>query len=108
MRTAWIFLVLAAAAEALYGIAVFHSRGFKLLWPTLGALVAGLITTILLGLAMRQMPVGLAFAIWSGLATLGTVAYGIIALGETASFVRLALVVVVLAGIVGLKITSTH
>ena len=105
---AWVLLILAAAAESAYGIAVYHSRGFTLLWPSLGAVVAGITTSILLGWSMKDLPVGLAFAAWSGLAALGTVAYGILALGESASLVRLALIGLVLAGIVGLKLTSTH
>ncbi len=108
MSIHWIYLIVAAIAEALYGIAVFHSRGWTQLWPTVGAVVAGILTTVLLGLSMKGLPVGLAFVVWSGLAAIGTVLYGITALGEARDPMRLALMGMILVGIVGLKFTSTH
>jgi quaternary ammonium compound-resistance protein SugE len=104
----WIHLLIAAIAEALYGICLFHSRGFTLLWPSVGAVAAGVLTTFFLGLSMKTLPVGLAFVVWSGLAALGTVLYGIAMLGESRDPLRLFLMGMILIGIVGLKYTSTH
>ena len=108
MSIHWIYLLLAAFAEALYGICVFHSRGWTLLWPSVGAVAAGIVTTVFLGLSMKGLPVGLAFVVWSGLAAIGAVLYGITALGEARDPMRLALIGMILAGIVGLKMTSAN
>ena len=104
---AWIYLLLAAVAEAAYGIAVHHSRGFTLVGPTIWAVVAGIATTILLGLSMKTLPLGMAFVIWAGLAAVGTVIYGIAAFGEPRDFMRLGFIALILAGVVGLKVTSS-
>ncbi len=104
----WIHLLIAAFAEALYGIFLFHSRGFTLLWPSIGAITAGILTTVFLAISMKTLPVGLAFVVWSGLAALGTVLYGIAMLGESRDPMRLALMGMILIGILGLKYTSAH
>ena len=108
MSIHWIYLIFSAITEALFGIAVYHSRGWTQLWPSLGAVVAGILTSVLLGFSMKGLPVGLAFVVWSGLAAICTVLYGIIALGEARDPMRLALMGMILVGIVGLKFTSTH
>lgn len=104
----WIYLLLAAVAEALYGIGLYHSRGFTALWPSVLGIVAGIATTWLLALAMKGLSIGVAFVIWSGLAAIGTAAYGIIALGESRDLLRLGMMGLILAGIVGLKLTSSN
>ena len=108
MNLSWIFLLLAAVAEVLYGIGVYHSRGFTQLWPSLLALIAGVVTTLLLGLAMKHLPIGISIAVWSGLACVGTAAYGIVCLGEARDLVRLGLMTLIVAGTVGLKLISSH
>ena len=108
MVISWIYLILAAIAEALFGIGLFHSRGFSVFWPSLLAVAGGLATAILLGIAMKQLPIGLAFVVWSGLAALGTAAYGMIALGEPRDTVRILCMVLILGGVGGLKYTSSH
>jgi len=106
--SAWIYLIIAAIAEAVYGISLYHSRGFTLLIPSSISVAAGLATTILLGLSMKSLPIGVAFVIWSGLAALGTAGYGMIVLGESRDLLRLGLMALILGGIAGLKLTSTH
>ena len=103
----WVYLLLAAVAEALYGIGLFHSRGFTVLWPSVLGIVAGIATTWLLALAMKGMSIGVAFVVWSGLAAIGTATYGIIMLGEARDAARLGMMGLILAGVVGLKMTST-
>jgi quaternary ammonium compound-resistance protein SugE len=103
----WLYLLLAAVAEALYGIGLYHSRGFTKLWPSTLGIVAGIATTWLLALAMKGMSIGVAFVVWSGLAAIGTAIYGIAALGESRDLARLAMMGLILAGVVGLKLTST-
>ncbi len=102
----WLYLLSAAVAEALYGIGLYHSRGFTQLWPSVLGIVAGVATTWLLALAMKGMSIGVAFVVWSGLAAIGTAAYGILALGEARSALRLGMMSLILIGVVGLKLTS--
>lgn len=103
----WVYLLLAAVAEALYGIGLYHSRGFTQLWPSVLGITAGIATTWLLAMAMKGMSIGLAFVVWSGLAAVGTAAYGIIALGEAKDLIRLGMMGLILTGVIGLKLTST-
>lgn len=104
----WALLILAAIAEALFGIATFYARGFTQLWPSVGAVIAGTSTAILLGFAMKGLPLGVAFAVWSGLAAVGTVVFGIIYLGESRSPLQLGLIAMILIGVAGLKLISPN
>lgn len=104
----WTYLLLAAVAEAAFGIGMFYSRGFTQLWPSVGGVIAGIATSILLSFAMKDLPLGVAFAVWSGLAAIGTVIYGIVFLDESRSVLQLGLIALILAGVVGLKLTSTN
>ncbi len=104
----WIYLILAAIAEALFGIGMYYSRGFTQLWPSVWGIIAGIITAVLLNYAMKGLPLGVAFAVWSGLAAIGTVVYGMIMLGESRSPLQLGLIALVLIGVIGLKLTSSN
>ncbi len=106
MNQAWLCLILAAIAEALFGIGLFHSRGFTVFWPATLAVVAGIGTSILLGISMRTLPIGLSFVVWSGLASLATAGYGIICLNEPRDLTRLFLMGLIIAGVAGLKMTA--
>lgn len=108
MTMAWAYLLLSAALEVLFGIGVFHSRGFTVAGPSILAVTAGVGTTVLLSLAMKSLPIGLAFVVWSGLAAVGTASYGILFLGEPRDLTRLGLMSLIVAGTVGLKLTSAH
>ena len=102
----WVYLLLAAAAEALYGIGLYHSRGFTALWPSVLGIVAGIATTWLLAVAMQGLSIGVAFVVWSGLAAVATAIYGIVSLGEARSLTRIGMMALIVAGVVGLKLTS--
>jgi len=107
-QISWVYLLLAAVAEAMYGIGLYHSRGFTVLWPSVLAVIAGLLTTWWLAMAMKGLPIGLSFVVWSGLAALGTALYGIIALHESRDLIRISMMGLILVGVVGLKFTSSH
>ncbi len=107
MSMAWIYLLIGAAAEVLYGVGLYHSKGFTLPGPSLLALLGGVMTTVFLSLAMKQLPIGISFVVWSGLAAVGTAIYGIACLGEARDLVRLALMGMIVTGVVGLKFTSS-
>ena len=102
----WLILVLAGLFEMVWAIALKYTEGFTRLWPSVGTVVAMAISLWLLGIAMRTLPVGTAYAVWVGVGAAGTVILGIILLGEPASPARLVCVGLILAGIVGLKLAT--
>jgi quaternary ammonium compound-resistance protein SugE len=105
---AWIILVVAGLFEVGWAIGLKYTEGFTRLWPTVWTVVAMIISLWLLGIAMKSLPVGTAYSIWVGVGAVGTVALGIILLGESAHAARLVSVAFIIAGIVGLKLATPH
>ena len=103
---AWMILVLAGLLEVGWAIGLKYTEGFTRLWPTVGTVGAMVLSVGLLGLAMRTLPVGTAYAVWTGIGALGTVILGMVLFGEPATVARLLCVGLILAGIVGLKLTA--
>ncbi|WP_313312414.1 quaternary ammonium compound efflux SMR transporter SugE [Pulveribacter sp.] len=103
---AWVLLVVAGLFEIGWAIGLRYTEGVTRLWPSVGTVVAMTVSVGLLGLAMRTLPVGTAYAVWTGIGALGTVALGIVLFGEPATVARLACAGLILAGIVGLKLTA--
>lgn len=106
MTTAWILLVVAGLLEVAWALGLKASQGFTRLWPSLFTLVAMIVSFYLLAQAMKVLPVGTAYAIWVGIGALGTVLLGILIYGDSASPLRLVSLLLVLAGLVGLKLAS--
>jgi quaternary ammonium compound-resistance protein SugE len=104
--TAWLILVLAGLFEIGWAIGLKYTEGFTRLWPTLGTVAAMIISLGLLGIAMKSLPVGTAYAVWVGVGAVGTVILGIVLLGEPANPGRLISVSLIIAGIIGLKLAS--
>jgi quaternary ammonium compound-resistance protein SugE len=102
---AWVVLVVAGLFEVGWAIGLKYTEGFSRLWPSVGTIAAMVASVLLLGWAMRTLPVGTAYAVWTGIGAVGTVALGIVLFGEPATVARLLCVGLILAGIVGLKIT---
>jgi quaternary ammonium compound-resistance protein SugE len=102
----WVILVVAGLCETAWAIGLKYSAGFTRLWPTLGTVVAMLISVVLLGVAMKTLPVGTAYAVWVGIGAIGTAILGIYLFGESASIARLCSLALILAGIIGLKLSS--
>lgn len=102
----WLILVIAGLFEIGWAIGLKYTDGFTRLWPTVGTLGAMLISVVLLGLAMKSLPVGTAYAVWTGIGTVGTVILGMVLLGEAASAVRVVCIMLIVAGIIGLKVFS--
>lgn len=100
----WFLLLIAGLFEIIWAIGLKFTDGFTRPWPTLGTLVALIISFVLLGLAARSLPIGTAYAIWTGIGAAGTVIFGIAFLGEPATAFRLSCVGLILAGVAGLKI----
>jgi quaternary ammonium compound-resistance protein SugE len=103
---AWIILVVAGLFEVGWAIGLKYTQGFTRLWPTLGTVVAMIISLWLLGVAMKSLPVGTAYSVWVGVGAVGTVALGIVLLGEPANAARLISVALIIAGIAGLKLAT--
>jgi quaternary ammonium compound-resistance protein SugE len=102
---AWLVLVVAGLFEVAWAIGLKYTEGFTRLWPSAATVAAMVLSVVLLGWAMRSLPVGTAYAVWTGIGAVGTVALGIFLFGEPATVARLACVALILAGIVGLKLT---
>lgn len=102
----WILLVIAGLFEIGWAIGLKYTHGFTRLWPTVGTVTAMVISIALLGLAMRTLPVGTAYAVWTGIGAVGTVILGIVLFGDPANAARLICVALIVAGILGLKLTS--
>ncbi len=102
----WIILVLAGLFEIGWAIGLKYTDGFTRLWPSIGTVAAMAISVALLGVAMKTLPVGTAYAIWVGIGAVGTVILGIVLLGDPANPGRLVSLALIVAGIIGLKLAS--
>ncbi|ADD41632.1 DMT family transporter [Stackebrandtia nassauensis] len=100
---AWIVLVISGILETVWAIALDRSHGFTKPWPTTVFAVALLLSMAGLGYAMREIPVGTGYAVWVGIGAVGTAVVGMTWLGESTSVARILCLVLVVAGVVGLK-----
>ena len=100
----WIILVLAGLFEIGWAIGLKYTDGFTRPLPTVLTLVSMAISLGLLGLALKTLPVGTAYAVWTGIGTIGTAILGIVLLNEPATALRFACIGLIVAGIVGLKL----
>ena len=100
----WVVLVFAGLFEIGWAIGLKYTEGFTRLWPSVATVLAMIISIGLLGLAMKSLPVGTAYAIWVGIGAIGTVVLGIVLLGEPANTLRIASLALIVAGIIGLKV----
>lgn len=104
--TVWTILILAGIFEIAWAVGLKYSEGLSRFWPSVLTAVGLLISIGLLGLAMRHLPVGTAYAVWTGIGAIGTVICGIFLFQEPATLPRIGCVLLILAGIVGLKLTA--
>jgi quaternary ammonium compound-resistance protein SugE len=102
----WILLVLAGLFEIVWAIGLKYTEGFTRFWPSAVTIVAMIVSVVLLAIAMRTLPAGTAYAVWTGIGIAGTAIFGIVLLNEPATVARLLCVGVILSGVVGLKILT--
>jgi quaternary ammonium compound-resistance protein SugE len=104
--TAWILLIIAGLMETGWAIGLKYTEGWTKLWPSLGtiALMAG--SFYLLSKSLEDLPVGTAYAVWTGIGAVGTVIIGMLVLGESRDTLRVLCLLLIVAGIVGLKIVT--
>ncbi len=100
---AWIYLLTAAFFEVLFAMGMKYAEGFTRLWPSLLVVVAAVAGIWFLTLAMRVLPVSIAYPIWTAIGTLGTVLLGFLLLGEALTPTKLVSVVLIVAGVAGLR-----
>jgi len=103
---AWVYLVLAGLFEIGWAVGLKYNQGFTRFWPSAATVVSMAISLILLGVSLRSLPLGTAYAVWTGVGAAGTVLLGIMLFGESASAARLSCVGLIVAGMVGLKFLS--
>jgi quaternary ammonium compound-resistance protein SugE len=102
----WVVLFVAGLLEIGWAVGLKYSEGFTRLWPSVGTAVALAGSMGLLGVALRTLPLGTAYAVWTGIGTVGTAVLGIVLFREPATTLRLVCIAMIVAGIVGLKLAT--
>jgi len=102
----WIYLALAGLFEVVWAIGLKYTEGFSRLWPSVITVSAMTASIVLLAMAVKTLPIGTAYAIWTGIGAVGAVLLGIVLFGDSASPLRLACVALVVLGMAGLKLTG--
>lgn len=100
----WTILLIAGMFEVAWAIGLKYTQGFSRFWPSVATVVSMIISLGLLGIAMKTLPVGTAYAVWVGVGAVGTVMLGIFLFNEPAGPIRLASIALIVAGIIGLFI----
>lgn len=102
----WLILVIAGLFETAWAIGLKYTDGFSRFWPSFWTIVAMVISVWLLGLCVKTLPVGTAYAIWVGIGAVGTVILGILLFNEPVSALRITSLLLIIAGMIGLKLAS--
>lgn len=105
---AWVYLFAAAAFEIGWAIGLKYTQGFSKLWPSVVTIAAMVISMTLLGLAVRTIPVGTGYAIWTGIGVVGTSILGIVLFAEPLTAWRVVCLILILAGVAGLKLSGSE
>ena len=104
---AWVYLVVAGGFEIVWAVGLKYTDGFTRLWPSVGTVAALCVSMACLALAVRAIPIGTAYAIWTGIGAVGTVAVGILLFNEPRDVTRLVCIFLIVAGILGLTLSSS-
>lgn len=102
----WTLLAIAGFLEIAFAFGMKWSAGFSRLWPNVYAAATGLSSIVLLTISLRALPVGTAYAVWTGIGAAGTAVVGMLFLGESASLARIACIALILCGVIGLKLAA--
>ncbi len=105
---AWLYLIIAGLLEVVWAIGLKYTEGWTKLYPSLLTVGGMVVSFYFLSLALRTLPIGTAYAIWTGIGAMGTVIMGIVLFGEPRDFGRLACILLILVGIIGLRLLSPH
>jgi len=104
----WILLLVAGLLEVGWAIGLKYTEGFTRLWPSLWTVACMVASLALLGVALKTIPVGTGYAVWTGVGAAGTAILGIVLFAEPATAARLGSIALIVAGIVGLKLVTPH
>ncbi|SAK54971.1 small multidrug resistance protein [Caballeronia arvi] len=104
----WILLFIAGVLEVAWAAGLKSSEGFTRLGPSVFTLITAIGSFVLLAMAMRQLPLGTAYAVWTGIGAVGAFVFGIVFMGEALSAARIVSALLIVAGLVGLKLSSGH
>ena len=102
----WLIVIFAGLLEIVWAVGLRYTDGFTRLWPSVGTMLVMGVSFFLLSLAMRTLPTGTVYAVWVGIGAVGTAMVGVLFLGEPASFPRIASILLIILGIIGLKLSS--
>lgn len=105
---AWITLIIAGVFEVIWAIGMKYTENFTKLVPTIITVTGMVLSVYFLNKAMRDLPIGTAYAVWTGIGAIGTVVMGMLLFGESRDWSRIFFVLLILAGIIGLKVNSGH
>jgi quaternary ammonium compound-resistance protein SugE len=103
---AWLFIAVAGTFEVVWAIGLKYTEGFTRLWPSVVTGVAVILSMFFLAQGVRTLPIGTAYAVWTGIGAAGTAILGVILFGESKDLARLGSILLIIAGIVGLRLTS--
>ena len=106
MISPWLYLLLAGLLEVGWAIGLKYTNGFTRLWPSVSTVAAMTVSFFFLSLALKTIPVGTGYAVWTGIGAVGTAILGMVLLGESREVGRILCLVLIIAGIVGLKLFS--
>jgi len=104
--TAWFVLLVAGLCEIGWAVGLKYTEGFSRLAPSLATVAAMIVSVVLLGWSLKVLPLGTAYAVWTGIGAVGTAILGMILFGESREVARLLCIVLIVAGIVGLKLLT--
>ena len=105
---AWIYLLLAGITEVAWAVGLKQTDGWTRLWPSVITAILMVVSFALLSLALRVLPIGTAYAVWTGIGAVGTAIIGIVFFGEPRTAIRLACIALILVGIIGLKASAAE
>jgi len=103
---AWVYLVIAGLFEMGWAVGLKYTQGFTKFWPSVGTVAAMAASFIFLSVALKTLPIGTAYAVWTGIGAAGTAITGMILFGESHAWLRLLCLTLIVSGIVGLKLVS--
>lgn len=103
---AWAILFVAGLFEIGWAIGLKFSEGFTRLWPSVWTLFSMVVSVVLLGIAVKTLPIGTGYAVWTGIGTIGTAILGIVLFSEPATAMRIGCIGLIVAGIIGLKLAE--
>jgi quaternary ammonium compound-resistance protein SugE len=106
LATAWLTLLLAGLFEVGWALGLKYSDGLTRFWPTVATVVAIMLSFVFMGISLKSLPFGTAYALWAGIGAAGTMVVGMMAFGESVDLFRIICLVLIVAGVVGLKLAS--